>query len=114
MRRSLAAGLLCIACAYTQVTLYTDQNPFFQTFNGKTQTTPALPTYTAASAFDPTNLVAPPAPSPPIQTQFPVQLFSGGMANLSIPQSGAFVGFSVELSVANQVCESLYRRMFLG
>lgn len=103
MRRVLATSLLCIACAHTQVTLYTDQNPFFQTFNGKTQTTPALPTYTAASAFDPTNLVAPPAPSPPIQTQFPVQLFSGGMANLSIPQSGAFVGFSVELSVANQV-----------
>jgi hypothetical protein len=24
---------------------------------------------------------------------------------LSIPQSGAFVGFSIEMSVANQICE---------
>ncbi|KAF8576860.1 glycoside hydrolase family 79 protein [Ramaria rubella] len=89
--------LLCLP-AFGEVTIYT-QLPLL----GATPTTSALPTDTAAAAFDNTSLVPPPIPSPPIPTQFPIQLFSGGMQGLSIPQSGAFVGFSVELSVANQV-----------
>jgi hypothetical protein len=45
-------------------------------------------------------------PPPPIafNTQFDIQLQSN-TPGLSIPQSGAFVGFSIEMSVANQICE---------
>ena len=87
--------------AYADVTIYTQVA--FGTGNATFMPTS---TYTAAAAYDPTSLSPPAVPSPSPTNQFPVQLFSGGMANLSIPQSGAFVGFSVELSVADQICES--------
>lgn len=100
MRVVLSLLLLSLQ-AYADVTIYTQV--VFGT--GTTTVTPS-PTYTAAAAYDPTSLTPPAVPSPAPTNQFPVQLFSGGMANLSIPQSGAFVGFSVELSVADQICES--------
>ncbi|KAF8529719.1 glycoside hydrolase family 79 protein [Hysterangium stoloniferum] len=90
---------LLIWGVHGNVTIYTDQSPFFAT----SVVTSSFPNYTAASAFDPTSLTPPAVPSPPIPTQFPVQLFSGGMANLSLPQTGAFVGFSVELSIADTI-----------
>jgi hypothetical protein len=31
---------------------------------------------------------------------------SGGFQNMSPPANGGFMGFSIEMSVANQVCES--------
>ncbi len=69
--------------------------------------TAAAASYTGAAAYDPTILNPPGVPNPPIPTQVPVQLTSsGGIPNLSIPQNGGFFGFSIEMSVSNQVCES--------
>jgi hypothetical protein len=59
--------------------------------------------YTGSAAYDPTTLIPPPVPNPPINTQFELQLYSGGMNGLSIKQHGAFLGFSVEFSVSNQI-----------
>ncbi|KAI0316859.1 glycoside hydrolase family 79 protein [Amylostereum chailletii] len=61
--------------------------------------------FTNAAAYDGTRLNPPPAPSPPIATAFTVPIASdaGNVPNLSIPQSGAFAGFSIEMSVATQV-----------
>ena len=69
-----------------------------------TSTAPgAAATYTGAAAYDPRVLTPPAPPSPPITTTFPVQLSAGGMPNLSIPLSGSFMGFSIEMSVAQQI-----------
>ena len=65
--------------------------------------------FTAAAEYDPTTLNPPPIPSPPLPTVVPVQLTSsGGLPNLSARINGAFFGFSVEMSVANQVCQSSF------
>ena len=98
MRVVLSLLLLSLQ-AYAAVTIYT-QVPF----GTSTTTGSASPTFTGAAAYDPTTLTPPPVPSPAIPNQFFIQLFSGGMQNLSIQQSGSFVGFSVELSVADQIC----------
>ncbi|KAG6858937.1 hypothetical protein C0995_012791, partial [Termitomyces sp. Mi166 len=58
--------------------------------------------YTGAAAYDPTVLNPPPVPNG-LTTQFVIQLQNGGTANLSLPQNGSFIGFSVEMSVVNQV-----------
>lgn len=68
-------------------------------------------TATTHAAYDPTVLTPPPIPQPAIPTTYDLQLLSGGMSGLSIPQSGAFLGFSVELSVADQVCEYMRSRI---
>ncbi|KAI9454225.1 hypothetical protein BJY52DRAFT_765579 [Lactarius psammicola] len=69
-----------------------------------TNTGAAAANYTGAAAYDPTVLNPPAVPNPPIPTQVPVQLTSsGGIPNLSIPQNGGFFGFSIEMSVSNQV-----------
>ena len=68
--------------------------------------TAAFANYTAPAEYDPTTLTPPPVPSPPIPTVVPVELpSSGGFSNSSAPVNGAFFGFSIEMSVANQVCE---------
>ncbi|EGN92294.1 glycoside hydrolase family 79 protein [Serpula lacrymans var. lacrymans S7.3] len=61
--------------------------------------------YTGAAAYDPTILNPPPIPSPAPATQFTLQLASSAqnVQGLSIPQPGAFFGFSIEMSVINQV-----------
>ena len=73
-----------------------------------TDTSSTVPTPTAA-AYDARILDPPPLPSPLPANQFGIQLpaQASGMNGLSIPQSGAFYGFSVEMSVANQVSEYL-------
>jgi len=73
------------------------QNPF-QT------TTAAAADYTGAAAYNPTILTPPPVPSD-LATMFPIQLVSGGTPGVSIPQTGQFFGFSIEMSVINQVRE---------
>jgi len=60
--------------------------------------------YTGAAAYNPILLNPPPVPSP-FTTQFNIQLQNGGTVGVSIPQEGSFLGFSVEMSVVNQVCE---------
>ncbi|OBZ74675.1 hypothetical protein A0H81_05580 [Grifola frondosa] len=63
--------------------------------------------YTGLKAYDPTVLNPPPLPNPLPATEFGIQLASNAnnVAGLSIPLSGAFFGFSIEMSVANQVSE---------
>jgi hypothetical protein len=63
--------------------------------------------YTGPAAYDPTVLQAPPVPNPAPPTTFTLTLQqqSNAVSGLSIPQSGAFYGFSVEMSVVTQICE---------
>ncbi|THH18224.1 hypothetical protein EW146_g2709 [Bondarzewia mesenterica] len=63
----------------------------------------AAASYTGAAAYNPTILTAPAVPNPAPNTSFGIELTSGGINGLSIKQSGAFYGFSIEMSVANQV-----------
>ena len=60
--------------------------------------------YTGSAAYDPTVLQAPAPPNPPVPTNQFIQLFSGGTNGLSKQQSGAFFGFSVEMSVVTHAC----------
>jgi hypothetical protein len=66
----------------------------------------AASAYTGAAAYNPTTLVAPPVPTPAVPSSFQIQLNNGGTPGVSIVQGGDFVGFSIEMSVSNQVCES--------
>ncbi|OCH90122.1 hypothetical protein OBBRIDRAFT_793583 [Obba rivulosa] len=61
--------------------------------------------YTGDAAFNPVILAPPPLPSPAPPTQFTVQLPNNAQnqPGLSIPQSGSFLGFSIEMSVVTQV-----------
>jgi hypothetical protein len=69
--------------------------------------TAAAANFTGAAAYDSTVLTPPAVPNPAIPSQIPIQLTSsGGITGLSIPQNGGFFGFSIEMSVSNQVCES--------
>ncbi|KAF7370061.1 Glyco-hydro-79C domain-containing protein [Mycena sanguinolenta] len=59
--------------------------------------------YTGVAAYNPGTLVAPPLPTTSVLTQIPVNLQQTGTVGLSIKQKGRFFGFSVEMSVSNQV-----------
>jgi hypothetical protein len=85
-----------------QFTIYTphDPNVMWPLPSMATATSDAVATYTVAAANSPKTLSPPEPPSPPIQTAFPVQLSTGSMPGLSIPQSGSFAGFSIEMSLA--------------
>lgn len=105
-RLFLFHGLLRISAA---VTIYyaPGQNPF-------STTSADASSYTGAAAYNPTTIDPPalPDPLPSLSLDFNLQSNPTG---LSITQSGAFMGFSVEMSVANQVCEfrsSVYERLF--
>jgi len=60
--------------------------------------------YTGPEAYSPVTL-SPPAPPGPsaFPTQFNIQTTNAVPANASIPQNGSFFGFSIEMSVVNQV-----------
>ncbi|KAI0255417.1 hypothetical protein BJV78DRAFT_1175160 [Lactifluus subvellereus] len=102
---SLLASSVALASAQYTVYQPNDQvifggNPSFI----KSQLgTAAAAAYTGAAAYDPTVLQPPPPPNPPIPTNQFIQLYSGGMNGLSKPQSGAFFGFSLEMSVATHL-----------
>ncbi|KAF8671176.1 Glycosyl hydrolase family 79 C-terminal beta domain [Rhizoctonia solani] len=59
-------------------------------------------TYTGSAAYDPT-VLNPPAPPEQFNRDFAVQLSPTEPQGLSIPHSGSYFGFSIELSVANRV-----------
>ncbi|KAJ7798872.1 glycoside hydrolase family 79 protein [Mycena olivaceomarginata] len=59
--------------------------------------------YTGVAAYNPTSLLPPPLPSPTVLTTIPINLQNSGTPNLSIKQKGSFIGFSIEMSVTNQV-----------
>ncbi|KAJ4474775.1 glycoside hydrolase family 79 protein [Lentinula lateritia] len=104
-RLFLFHGLLRISAA---VTIYyaPGQNPF-------STTSADASSYTGAAAYNPTTIDPPalPDPLPSLSLDFNLQSNPTG---LSITQSGAFMGFSVEMSVANQVCESILQVPFLN
>jgi hypothetical protein len=99
-----------------QYTVYQPNNQVI--FGGNSESSPTNPlsvtaagaaaaTYTGAAAYDPTVLLPPPPPNPPIPMNQFIQLYNGGMNGLSKQQTGAFFGFSVEMSVATHVCMCL-------
>ena len=103
--KSLVLSLLFLSInhAVNAVTVY-GQTPL-----GMTQTSSAVgdagPTPTSP-AYDKTVLIPPEPPQPPT-TGFGLELQpqAASVPNLSIQQSGAFLGFSIEMSVVNQVRE---------
>lgn len=105
----LTLTFLSLVCNAFAVTLYVPEGQ--ETLFGKTPTstdTNLAATYTGSAAYDPRTLIPPAPPTdPPVNTQFGVQLVGGDIPGLSIRHHGAFLGFSVELSVSNHVCECL-------
>ncbi|KAF7316422.1 Glyco-hydro-79C domain-containing protein [Mycena indigotica] len=82
------------------VTIYGGNNP--QAAFVTTSLAPGA-TYTGPAAYNPSSIARPPLPTPGIVTTVPVQLQNSGTPNLSIKQKGSFIGFSIEMSVSNQV-----------
>lgn len=108
MARSVLSGLVLAAAMVSAQTVYMPKNPQVF-FDGHSSDAAATATSaTAAASFTPaayqtTTLNRPALPNPMPSLTFPVQLFSGGMTNMSIPQKGDFMGFSIEMSVATQM-----------
>jgi hypothetical protein len=107
----LSLPFLCAALAAAQVSIYQPKNQVIYggTYLHLTATsTSAAPAFTNAAAYDQTVLNPPAVPNnPAISTNVPIQLQSSGVtSNISAPINGAFMGISIEMSVANQVCES--------
>ncbi|KAI0772363.1 glycoside hydrolase family 79 protein [Trametes elegans] len=73
-------------------------------------------TYTGLPAYDPRVLDPPPLPNPLPANQFFIQLAQDAqnVQGLSIPLSGAFFGFSIEMSVVTQVGDSYIHPTFLN
>ncbi|KAF7981203.1 hypothetical protein HWV62_34531 [Athelia sp. TMB] len=80
------------------VTVY-NTNPYSMTL------TASAANYTAPAYSDTSNLTAPTLPNPLPSTNFALQVGASNTSQggLSIPIPGTFYGFSVEMSVANQV-----------
>jgi hypothetical protein len=68
-------------------------------------------TATRPAAYNDTVLDPPPVPDPPPATSFTLTLQSlntSVSSGLSIPIKGTFFGFSIEMSVITQLCESFH------
>ncbi|KAH9034515.1 hypothetical protein EDB85DRAFT_1947923 [Lactarius pseudohatsudake] len=107
---SVSVSFVWVTIVNAQYSVYQPKNQVIfggSSLNYTNTAAAAAASYTGAAAYDPTILNPPAVPNPPIPTQVPVQLTStGGIPNLSIPQNGGFFGFSIEMSVSNQICES--------
>ena len=115
MARSLLV-LAAVAGIARAQTIYYPTNPQVylngaSSASGSSSAAAATATYSGSQAYSPVtlNVPAPPDPMPP--QQFGVTLYSGGMTNMSIPQPGNFMGFSIEMSVSTQLraCASTLR-----
>ncbi|PFH50111.1 glycoside hydrolase family 79 protein [Amanita thiersii Skay4041] len=85
-----------------------------QTPLGSATTTAASASYTGAAAYDPTVLTPPQRP-PDFPLQYTIQIQNGVVPEgLSIPQLGSFFGFSIEMSVIDQVCTKFIQIPFLN
>ena len=74
----------------------------------------ALANYTGPAAYNPTRLIPPTPPgSDALAVQFGIQFSNVVPSGASIQQSGSFMGFSVEMSVADQVCEHFFDHLSL-
>ncbi|THH18225.1 hypothetical protein EW146_g2708 [Bondarzewia mesenterica] len=105
--RFLSFALALTGLVDAQMTVYEPQGQVIfggtESASGTTTASAAAATYTGAAAYDPTVLNAPAVPNPAPNTSFEIQLYSGGMNGLSIQHTGAFYGFSIEMSVSNQI-----------
>lgn len=89
-----------------QVTLYNNPGQSaLGTAGGTASSTAAEAEYTGLGAYDPLVLVPPPVPQPPPPREFPIVLRTEGQPGLSIPLQGNVLGFSIEMSVVDQVSE---------
>jgi hypothetical protein len=86
------------------VTVYGPYGTFGLSDTATATVSGAAANYTGAAAYNPTVLNAPPVPDPK-PANFDLHLQNGGMQGLSIALPNGFFGFSVEMSVANQVRE---------
>lgn len=112
------ALLLLLSCAAVSaaVTVYGPQGVLsFGEPSGSGSTASATlavnpATYTNTPAFNSIVLTPPPIPVPPPPTQFSLTLANSAnnVPGISIMQSGDFLGFSIEMSVANEICELLF------
>lgn len=96
--RSLLSLSLLLPYTTLAVTVYT-------TYGATATQAPTL--CIGASACD-GNLITPianPQSGQGLSQTIPVQLLSGGMSGLGVPVHADFQGFSIELSVVNQVCK---------
>jgi hypothetical protein len=91
---------LLVLSASAQYTVY---QPHQQVIFGGSTNNSVQSLTTVSAAYDPTVLQAPDPPNPPVPTNQFIQLYSGGMNDLSMPLSGAFFGFSIEMSIATHV-----------
>ncbi|KAJ7054643.1 glycoside hydrolase family 79 protein [Mycena amicta] len=94
-----AAAATLLPAVQAAITVY--QAPNQAIFATTSSVNPA--SYTGVAAYNPTTLVPPPVPTPAVPSTFNIQLNTGGTPGASIEQSGDFVGFSIEMSVSNQV-----------
>ena len=104
---ALALAVLSLIINVLAVTRYIPegQETLFGIRPSSTDTSLAS-SYTGSAAYDPRTLNPPQPPTdPPVNTRFSIQLASGDVPDLSIRHHGAFLGFSVEFSVSNHVCE---------
>ncbi|KAH8813538.1 hypothetical protein DL96DRAFT_1472740 [Flagelloscypha sp. PMI_526] len=69
--------------------------------------------YTSAAAYDMLQLHPPPMPNPSPSQNFFLQLVTNP-PGLSIPVSSSFLGFSIEMSVAESICTTLLNVPFLN
>ena len=97
---ALSLLVLSLGLASAQYTVY---QPLQQVIFGGNANSSTQSLTTASAANDPTVLQAPAPPDPPVPTNQFIQLYSGGMNDLSMPLSGAFFGFSIEMSIATHV-----------
>ncbi|OSD00691.1 glycoside hydrolase family 79 protein [Trametes coccinea BRFM310] len=109
---TLLCALVAAVSGVQAVTVYGQQPLVTST------TTSSAPgaTYTGLAAYDPRILDPPPLPDPLPPNQFGIQLSASAsnVQGLSIPLSGSFFGFSVEMSVVTQVSESVIHPPFLN
>ncbi|KAH9927381.1 glycoside hydrolase family 79 protein, partial [Amylocystis lapponica] len=106
LRAVLLHSLVFLSAVRANITVYNvNQQPFA---TATSISTSAGATYTGIGAYDPINLNPPPLPNPLPPTQFGIQLqnSAANVVGLSIPLSGTFYGFSIEMSVATQVTRS--------
>ncbi|KAH9929433.1 glycoside hydrolase family 79 protein [Fomitopsis serialis] len=111
-----------LACC-SAITAYNVQGPL--TIGSATSTSdtaagtavydPPYGSYSGYAAYNPI-VLAPPAVPSNLSTQYDLVLpgSASGVQGLSIPQSGSFLGFSVEMSVATEVSNSFLQVPFLN
>ncbi|KAF7967416.1 hypothetical protein HWV62_34391 [Athelia sp. TMB] len=95
-------ALLALAALYVRAVTVYSQIPFGQ--STKTLSAPAT-NFTPNAVYDPKQLKAPPLPDDLPNTAFTLTLAASNSSvqGLSMPIPGTFYGFSVEMSVSNQI-----------